>query len=157
MKCASCGTENPAGQKFCGECAAPLSDPGACRTPVVRETTDAQVAESLVPRGVARGELKLVTVLFADVSGFTGLSENLDPGSLRDLIATCFDRLVPCIERYGGTVDKFVGDEIMALFGAPVAHENDPERALPRRPRDAPRPRGVQRGASGRPWPSTSA
>jgi class 3 adenylate cyclase len=76
------------------------------------------------------GELRPVTVLFADVSGFTALGEKLDPGSLRQLIGTCFDYLVPCIERYGGTIDKFVGDEIMALFGAPTAHENDPERAL---------------------------
>ena len=53
-----------------------------------------------------------------------------DPEALRDLITACFDRLVPCIERYGGTIDKFIGDEIMALFGAPQAHENDPERAL---------------------------
>ena len=76
------------------------------------------------------GERKIVTILFADVSGFTALSEKLDPEAVRDLITACFDRLVPCIQRYGGTIDKFMGDEIMALFGAPRAHENDPERAL---------------------------
>src|SRR5512137_264977 len=76
------------------------------------------------------GERKLVTIMFADISGFTALSEKMDPEAVRDLMNLCFDRLVPCIKRYDGTIDKFIGDEIMALFGAPVAHENDPERAL---------------------------
>ena len=75
-------------------------------------------------------ERKIVTILFADVSGFTALSEKLDPEEVRDLINACFDELVPAVQKYGGTVDKFIGDEIMALFGAPIAHENDPERAL---------------------------
>ena len=76
------------------------------------------------------GERKLVTVMFADISGFTALSEELDPEAVREMMNTCFDHLVPVVEKYEGTVDKFIGDEIMALFGAPVAHENDPERAL---------------------------
>ena len=67
--------------------------------------------------------------MFADLAGFTALSEELDPGH-RNLLNTCFNCLVPVIEKYGGTVDKFIGDEIMALFGAPTAHENDAERAL---------------------------
>jgi class 3 adenylate cyclase/tetratricopeptide (TPR) repeat protein len=75
-------------------------------------------------------ERKLVTVLFSDVSGFTALSEKLDPEEVRRLINACFDRLVPIVQKYEGTVDKFIGDEVMALFGAPVAHEDDPERAL---------------------------
>src|SRR5436309_1975006 len=74
-------------------------------------------------------ERKIVTILFADVSGFTALSENLDPEEMRNLINACFERLVPIVKKYEGTVDKFMGDEIMALFGAPIAHENDPERA----------------------------
>jgi ABC-type oligopeptide transport system substrate-binding subunit/class 3 adenylate cyclase len=77
-----------------------------------------------------QGERKLVTVVFADLSGFTALSETMDPEAVRDLMNGCFEWLVPIIEKYGGTVDKFIGDEIMALFGAPVTHENDPERAL---------------------------
>lgn len=76
------------------------------------------------------GERKLVTIMFADISGFTALSERLDPEEVRSLMNECFDRLVPIIERYGGTVDKFIGDEIMALFGAPVAQENHAEQAL---------------------------
>jgi class 3 adenylate cyclase/tetratricopeptide (TPR) repeat protein len=76
------------------------------------------------------GERRTVTILFADISGFTALSEKLDPESVRNIVNECFDRLVPIVRRYGGTVDKFIGDEIMALFGAPHAHENDPERAV---------------------------
>jgi len=76
------------------------------------------------------GERKPVTIIFADISGFTAMSERLDPEQVRKMMNTCFDHLVPVIEKYEGTVDKFIGDEIMALFGAPVAHEDDPERAL---------------------------
>ncbi|PYK67332.1 MAG: hypothetical protein DME45_10395, partial [Verrucomicrobia bacterium] len=76
------------------------------------------------------GERKVVTIVFADVSGFTALSETLDPEKVRELINACFDWLVPVVQKYDGTIDKFIGDEIMALFGAPVAHEDDAERAL---------------------------
>src|SRR6516162_9450495 len=75
-------------------------------------------------------ERKIVTILFADVSGFTSLSEKLDPEEVRNLINSCFERLVPIVRKYEGTVVQFLGDEIMSVFGAPVAHENDPERAL---------------------------
>jgi class 3 adenylate cyclase len=68
--------------------------------------------------------------MFADISGFTTLAESMDPEAVRDLMNQCFAYLVPCINRYEGTIDKFIGDEIMALFGAPRTHENDPERAL---------------------------
>jgi class 3 adenylate cyclase len=77
-----------------------------------------------------RGERKLVTVMFADISGFTAMSEKLDPEEVRGMINACFERLGAVIDRYGGHIDKFIGDEIMALFGAPIAHENDPERCL---------------------------
>lgn len=75
-------------------------------------------------------ERKLVTVVFADVSGFTALSEKLDPEKVRELLNACFDWLIPVVQKYDGTIDKFIGDEIMALFGAPLAHEDDAERAL---------------------------
>ena len=79
---------------------------------------------------VAVNERKIVTVIFADISGFTALSEKLDAEEVRALINACFEYLVPIVQKYAGTIDKFIGDEIMALFGAPVAHEDDPERAL---------------------------
>ncbi len=75
-------------------------------------------------------ERRVVTILFADLAGFTHLSEQADPEEARSLLNACFDRLAPVIEQFGGTIDKFVGDEIMALFGAPAAHEDDAERAL---------------------------
>src|SRR2546421_10021805 len=75
-------------------------------------------------------ERKLVTIVFADISGFTALSEKKDPEEVRELMNACFQSLVPIVQKYEGMIDKFIGDEIMALFGAPVAHEDDPERAL---------------------------
>ncbi len=125
MKCPQCGTDQPDNAKFCNECGAPLA------TASTAQATTSAGAHAAVDRDLSKGgDRRLVTVLFADVSGFTSLAEKLDPEQLRDLITGCFDRLVPCIKRYGGTIDKFIGDEIMALFGAPRAHENDPERAL---------------------------
>ena len=97
--------------------------------PMRRQLTELELAEHK-PSPALAGERKLVTIMFADISGFTALSEKMDPESVRDMINDCFALLVPVVEEYGGTVDKFIGDEIMALFGAPVAHENDPERAL---------------------------
>jgi predicted ATPase/class 3 adenylate cyclase len=75
-------------------------------------------------------ERKIVTIVFADISGFTALSEKKDPEEVRELMNACFESLVPVVQKYEGTIDKFIGDEIMALFGAPIAHEDDPERAL---------------------------
>ena len=86
--------------------------------------------ESTRGDGAEKEERKLVTIVFADVSGFTALSEKLDPEKVREVINGCFDWLVPAIQKYDGTIDKFIGDEIMAVFGAPVAHEDDAERAL---------------------------
>ncbi len=94
----------------------------------MREKLDEITEEAAAPSD--DGERKVVTVIFADLSGSTALGEVMDPEEIRELINGCFDRLVPVVKKYGGTIDKFVGDNIMALFGAPVAHENDPERAL---------------------------
>ncbi len=79
---------------------------------------------------VLEGERRQVTVMFADLSGFTALAERMDPEQVRDLVNTCFEHLEPVIVRYGGMVEGYIGDELLAIFGAPVAHENDPEAAL---------------------------
>lgn len=79
---------------------------------------------------VAEGERRPVTILFADLSGFTALSERLDPEDLSAIIDRCLGAMADVIYRYEGTVDKYIGDCVMALFGAPIAHEDDPERAL---------------------------
>lgn len=76
------------------------------------------------------GERRPVTILFADISGYTAMSEKLDPEDVTDILGPLFDQIRAIIERYGGTVDKFMGDAVMALFGVPLAHEDDPERAL---------------------------
>jgi class 3 adenylate cyclase len=78
----------------------------------------------------SREERKVVTVLFADLVGFTSRSEQLDPEDVRAFLSPYYARLRTELERFGGTVEKFIGDAVMALFGAPVAHEDDPERAV---------------------------
>src|SRR5207248_2940878 len=108
MNCPVCGQENPAGFKFCGACGAAL---------------DAAVAP-------AREERKVITVLFADLVGFTSRAEKLDPEDVRGFLSPYYARLRAELERHGGTVEKFIGDAVMALFGAPVVHEDDPERAV---------------------------
>lgn len=82
------------------------------------------------PRGSPRDERKLVTVLFADMAGFTDFAEALDPEAVRDVLNGLFDVLVPCVERNLGSIDKFLGDSLMAVFGAPVTHPDDAERAV---------------------------
>src|SRR5713101_3255044 len=78
----------------------------------------------------SRRERKVVTVLFADLVGFTSRAEQLDPEDVEAILQPYHERLQRELERHGGTVEKFIGDAVMALFGAPVAHEDDPERAL---------------------------
>ena len=106
--CGECGQENPEGARFCNECASPL----AAEQPSGRE------------------ERKVVTVFFADLVGFTGRAEQLDPEDVRAMLSPYYARLRSEIERFGGTVEKFIGDAVMAVFGAPTAHEDDPERAV---------------------------
>ena len=106
--CATCGEENPERARFCLACGGPLG------------------AEA----GVGHDERKLVTVLFADVTGSTGLGEQLDPEELKEVMAAWFGAMRAEIEAEGGTVEKFIGDAVMAAFGVPAAHEDDPERAL---------------------------
>ena len=106
--CASCGHENDAGAKFCSECGAALV--------------------AFAPP--ARAERKILTVLFADLVGFTGRAERLDPEDVQAVLAPYHERLRYELERWGGTVEKFIGDAVMALFGAPVTREDDPERAV---------------------------
>jgi class 3 adenylate cyclase/tetratricopeptide (TPR) repeat protein len=107
--CSNCGRENPVGAKFCNECAAPL--PASAPSPTLEER-------------------KIVSVLFCDLVGFTAASEQQDPEDVRARIRPYHARLRQEIERHGGTVEKFVGDAVMAAFGAPVAHEDDAERAV---------------------------
>ena len=104
--CPSCGRENPAGAKFCSECGASL--------------TAAAPTE----------QRKTVTVLFSDVTGSTALGERLDPESLRHVLARYFELARQVVERHGGSVEKFIGDAVMAVFGVPQVHEDDALRAV---------------------------
>jgi class 3 adenylate cyclase len=106
-RCPNCGQENPEGFRFCGGCGTAL----AAATP-------------------AREVRKIVTVLFCDVSGSTAMGERLDPESTRRVMARYFDTARAAIERHGGTVEKFIGDAVMAVFGVPVVHEDDALRAV---------------------------
>jgi class 3 adenylate cyclase/tetratricopeptide (TPR) repeat protein len=116
--CASCGASNPPGQRFCGECGTPLIS-----TPDTGATRARQ-------REVATTERRLVSVLFADLVGFTTLSESRDPEEVRELLSRYFDESRRVVDRYGGVIEKFIGDAVMALWGSPIAHEDDAERAV---------------------------
>jgi len=116
--CAECGAENPPGARFCIECGAGLA-PGAVREP------GPGAADERPPE-----ERRNATVVFADLSGYTAVSERMDPERMKTLTDRALRRLAEEIERFGGTVDKFIGDNVMGVFGAPVSHEDDPERAV---------------------------
>ncbi|MGN6800152.1 MAG: AAA family ATPase, partial [Gaiellaceae bacterium] len=141
MTCAACGSENPIGKRFCGDCGAPLGaacpacgaeNPpdkrfcGDCGTPLGAAVVPAQPP----PREAPVAERRFVTVLFADLVGFTPLSESRDPEEVRELLSRYFDTTRRLIELYGGTVEKFIGDAVMAVWGTPVATEDDAERAV---------------------------
>ena len=105
--CAACGEENPERARFCLDCGAALED--------------------TAPGGEER---KVVSVLFVDLVGFTDRSDRADPEDVRATLRPYHERVKTDIERFGGTVEKFIGDAVMAVFGAPVAHEDDAERAV---------------------------
>ena len=107
MRCPACGQENPDGFKFCGNCGAPLADVEP-------------------PREVR----KTVTVVFCDLTGSTALGDVTDPETLRATMRGYYDEMRTILERHGGTVEKFIGDAVMAVFGVPVAHEDDALRAV---------------------------
>jgi class 3 adenylate cyclase len=133
--CVACGFENAPEALFCGACGARLGRPcPSCGTIVAPGLTfctscGARVEEAHASEPLAE-ERKVVSVLFADLVGFTGRAEHLDPEDVRRVLAPYYARLRDELERYGGTVEKFIGDAVMALFGAPLAHEDDPERAV---------------------------
>jgi adenylate cyclase len=139
MRCPECGFENPDGFKFCGSCGTELSvscpNCGAPAQPGFKfcgecgHPLDASAPSAADERPMP-SERRRVTVLFADLVGFSTLAEQMDPEELRALMNETFKELTATIEDREGVVEKFIGDAVVAIFGAPVAHEDDPERAV---------------------------
>jgi class 3 adenylate cyclase/tetratricopeptide (TPR) repeat protein len=145
LSCPNCGTVNQPGAKFCLECGTALAlgcrNCGAqllagakfcqeCGTPTLDGSARANGQPTSRPEPAAIAERRLVSILFADLVGFTTLAEGRDAEETRTLLSSYFDQTREIIGRYGGTVEKFIGDAVMAVWGAPVAHENDAERAV---------------------------
>jgi class 3 adenylate cyclase len=146
MTCAACGVANDPGRKFCRECGARMSlacaacgapnGPedkfcGDCGEPLVA-TGGGSVGPSATthPGRESETERRLVSVLFVDLVGFTTFSENRDAEDVRAMLTRYFDAASDAVQRHGGTVEKFIGDAVMAVWGTPVAHEDDAERAV---------------------------
>lgn len=110
MICPCCGSSNPDTNKFCGQCGSLIS--------------------STVIPGASGEERKQVTVVFCDVSGYTAMSERLDSEEVRDIMQRIFSATAAIVKKYTGTIDKFIGDCVMVVFGLPQAHEDDPVRAI---------------------------
>ncbi len=133
LACPACGKVNPSGSKFCNECGQSL------KTPSKDLSIDYDRPQSYTPkhlvdkiltsRASIEGERKVVTVMFADVANFTSLSEKLDPEEVHMIMDGCFKILMDEIHKCEGTINQFTGDGVMALFGAPVAHEEHAQRA----------------------------
>jgi predicted ATPase/class 3 adenylate cyclase len=122
--CPACGAVNLPGNKFCGDCGSSLAGDGA---PAASSSTAGVPA---APQPAPAAERRLVSVLFADLVGFTAASERRDAEDTRELLSRYFDTCRRLVELYGGTVEKFIGDAVMAVWGAPTATEDDPERAV---------------------------
>ena len=134
LKCPACKTSIPLGRKFCGECGYDLSK-SAETAPVEESVYHTQIPEKpsdqTVPhRIVAEGERKHVTVLFSDLTGYTALSEKLDPEEVKEITSRIFSEISKIVASYDGFIEKYAGDAVMAIFGVPQAHEDDPIRAI---------------------------
>ena len=134
--CPTCGTVNPPAAKFCSECATPLqagprpAAAGAGTTPAGTSVPTAGESVAGDGGGAAVAERRLVSILFTDLVGFTTFSEGRDAEEVRELLSRYFEMASDLIRRYGGTVEKFIGDAVMAVWGAPIAQEDDAERAV---------------------------
>jgi class 3 adenylate cyclase/tetratricopeptide (TPR) repeat protein len=143
VRCTACGADNAAGNRFCGQCAAPLAAQcpacgasaqpgqkfcGQCAAPLQGET--APGTRTPPPTVSAPAENRPVALLFVDLVGFTTLSESRDAEDVRGLLSRYFDTARTIVGRYGGVVEKFIGDAVMAVWGAPAAREDDAERAV---------------------------
>jgi len=127
--CPQYGADNPAGKRFCGECGTALGAPAAAASAKKSNDSPIRVADTSAPENL-EGERKTVTALFADIKGSTELMRDLDPEVARAIIDPALKLMIDAVQRYDGYVVQSTGDGIFALFGAPVAHEDHPQRAL---------------------------
>jgi class 3 adenylate cyclase len=153
MRCSKCGSDNPAGKRFCGDCGAPLANNcpncgaenppskrfcGDCGAALAAKNATRSAASSrniTIPANqmasaVTDGERKMVTALFADIKGSMELMEDLDPEEARAIVDPALKLMIDAVRRYDGHVIQSTGDGIFALFGAPMAHEDHPQRAV---------------------------
>src|SRR5690242_14269918 len=156
MRCSSCGSDNPTGKRFCGDCGAPLKSHcpqcgaenppnkrfcGDCGTALMAGNSTAQlpISPPITPNiavsaeaasAAGNDERKTVTALFADIKGSMELMEALDPEEARALIDPALKLMIEAVHSYSGHIIQSTGDGIFALFGAPIAHEDHPQRAL---------------------------
>src|SRR5262249_31946461 len=140
VDCGECGARSPDGAAFCMACGVALARRcRSCGTPATAEARFCSACGSPPGQGgdapwaaevAEHEERRTVTVLFADISGYTSIAERLDHETVKTVIERCLTRLAVEVERFGGRVDKYIGDNVMAVFGAPVAHEDDAERAV---------------------------
>src|SRR5262249_4602645 len=126
--CSQCGASNEPSEDFCGECAAPLAKPS---TPSAKKASNGPilVAETSASENL-QGERKPVAILFADIKGSMQRIEDLDPEDARAVVDPALKLMMDAVDHYGGYVAQSTGDGIFALFGAPIAHEDHPQRAL---------------------------
>ncbi|HET8570319.1 MAG TPA: adenylate/guanylate cyclase domain-containing protein, partial [Candidatus Limnocylindria bacterium] len=145
MRCSACGTENDAAARFCRECGSPLQAscptcgasvaPGSkfcsnCGSSLTEAARPAAATTASQPAAAAAAERRLVSVVFADLVGFTTYADHRDAEETRELLSRYFATAEQIVSRYGGTIEKFIGDAVMAVWGTPTAHEDDAERAV---------------------------
>ena len=149
VNCPNCGTNLPAGAKFCFNCGhqmgaalpaapAPVAPPApVAKTPPAESRLQQFIPKELLAKlesartgGGMEGERRVVTMLFCDVKGSTAAASGMDPEEWAEIINEAFEQMIPPIYKYEGTVARLMGDGILAFFGAPIAHEDDPQRAV---------------------------
>src|SRR5579885_1375330 len=129
--CPNCGTVNLPVARFCIECGTPLQSAGRGAAPAAESGV---IVEAVAPESPAlllpSEERRVVTVMFADITGSTPLADRLDPEDMRAILTGYFNLMAEQIRKHGGTIEKYIGDAVMAVFGLPIAHEDDPDRAI---------------------------
>ena len=130
LTCPKCRNFNRPESKFCDECGHDLSKPFVSNESLESSQQPDLPPDTSGPTVLPEGERRQATVVFSDLSGYTAMNEQLDPEEVEGIMSRIKEEAVRIVESYGGSVNQFVGDEILALFGIPTAHEDDPLRAV---------------------------